>query len=286
MTNKQFESQRHNANESELGRKSDYDPSYNPERLFPIPRSPKREELGLEPTKLPFSGYDIWNHYEVSWLNQKGKPVVAVAEIIYDCASPFLIESKSLKLYFNSFNNTMFHHADDVAETIKRDLQARIKASVFVAVQPLNQLELTSVHQQFTGVSLDELDIECSAYNINPDFLSVRDKVVEETLHSDLLKSNCLVTNQPDWGSIQIHYKGHQINHVGLLQYLISFRNHNEFHEQCIERIFIDILNICKPEELTVYGRYTRRGGLDINPFRSTKPIHATKIENIRLIRQ
>lgn len=286
MTNKLLENQQHNANASELGRKSDYDPLYNPERLFPIPRAPKREELGLDSGTLPFSGYDIWNHYEVSWLNQKGKPVVAIAEVIYDCSSPFLIESKSLKLYFNSLNNTVFDCAEDVAETIKHDIEARVKTSVFVAIQPLNRIEMASVNKQFAGVYLDELDIECSAYTVNPDFLSVHDNMVEETLHSDLLKSNCLVTNQPDWGSIQIHYQGHQINHAGLLQYLISFRNHNEFHEQCIERIFMDLLNVCKPKELTVYGRYTRRGGLDINPYRSTQSKPAATIENIRLVRQ
>lgn len=272
-------------NQSELGKKSDYSATYDPTRLYPIARAGKREEIGINPKNLPFFGFDCWNHYEVSWLNTKGKPEVAIAEIIYDCNSPMLIESKSLKLYFNSFNNTKYQDIHQLQNVIEADLSACIDAPVFVKITSLEKIKDSKLHHAFTGKCLDNLDVECSIYLVEPSFLTVSNDVVEETLYSDLLKSNCLVTNQPDWGSVQIIYKGKQINHEGLLKYIISFRNHNEFHEQCIERIFIDIKNYCKPEQLTVYGRYTRRGGLDINPYRSTESIDSSG-KNFRLIRQ
>ena len=273
------------ADASELGKSSDYDSSYNPNRLYPIPRAGKREEIGIDPNNPPFFGFDCWNHYEVSWLNHKGKPIVAIVEVIYDCHSPNIIESKSLKLYFNSFNNTKFNNCSVLATIIKNDLEASVGANVSVTVHRLETLNNVVLQTTFQGESLDTLDIECSVYQVTPSFLSVHDEWVEETLCSDLLKSNCLVTNQPDWGSIQIAYVGKKIHREGLLKYLISYRNHNEFHEQCIERVFIDIMRYCKPTSLTVYGRYTRRGGLDINPYRTTeKAPFANK--NERLIRQ
>ncbi|MCW8442460.1 NADPH-dependent 7-cyano-7-deazaguanine reductase QueF [Fluoribacter gormanii] len=273
------------AAKSELGKKSAYDDTYNPDRLYPIPRAGKRQEIGVDPMQLPFYGFDCWNHYEVSWLNNKGKPMIAIAELFYDCSSPNLIESKSLKLYFNSFNNTRIQNVDELENTIKIDLQARVGAEVWVKLHLLDTAYQFAVQQSLTGESLDHLDIECSVYLVEPSFLSTSDEVVEEQLFSNLLKSNCLVTNQPDWGSVQISYKGKKINREGLLKYLVSFRNHNEFHEQCIERIFVDIMNYCKPEQLTVYGRYTRRGGLDINPYRSTEMTSFTD-KNLRLVRQ
>lgn len=272
------------ADASELGKKTEYDQSYNPDRLFPIPRAGKRKEIGIEPNKLPFYGFDCWNHYEVSWLNAKGKPLVAIAEIYYDCTSPCIIESKSLKLYFNSFNNSKFKSIEEVANTIKKDLEKAIDSEVTIIIHQLGHAP-SSLHEKFTGICIDDLDVECTKYMVAPDYLSTSDEQVTETLYSDLLKSNCLVTNQPDWGSVQIIYKGKKISHEGLLQYLVSFRNHNEFHEQCIERIFADIMKHCKPEELTVYGRYTRRGGLDINPYRSTKKTDFKNM-NFRLVRQ
>ncbi|WP_454786164.1 NADPH-dependent 7-cyano-7-deazaguanine reductase QueF [Legionella sp. WA2024007413] len=273
------------AEQSELGKKSAYDDTYNPDRLYPIPRSGKRQEIGVDPKQLPFYGFDCWNHYEVSWLNAKGKPMVAIAELFYDCSSPNLIESKSLKLYFNSFNNTRIQNVDELENTIKKDLQERVGAEVGVKIYLLEKADQFVVHQSLMGESLDHLDVECSVYLVEPSFLATSNEVVEETLYSNLLKSNCLVTNQPDWGSVQIDYKGRKIDREGLLKYLVSYRNHNEFHEQCIERIFIDILNYCKPEKLTVYGRYTRRGGLDINPYRSTEKTSFIN-KNLRLIRQ
>lgn len=271
------------SNESELGKKSDYESSYNPNRLYPIPRAAKRQEIGIKPDCLPFYGFDCWNHYEVSWLNDKGKPMVGIAEIIYDCRSPKLIESKSLKLYFNSFNNTKISSIEALESIVKHDLEQRIEAEVKVHIVTLEQAKGFNI-QAFAGESIDALDVECSVYLVDPVFLTVENDVVSETLCSDLLKSNCLVTNQPDWGSIQITYTGKKINREGLLKYLVSFRNHNEFHEQCIERIFVDIMDCCKPASLTVYGRYTRRGGLDINPYRSTEQTAFT--DNLRLIRQ
>ena len=273
------------ADQSELGQQSEYDNKYNPERLFAIPRAPKRKEINLNPVTLPFYGFDCWNHYEVSWLNPKGKPMVALAVITYDCHSPFIVESKSLKLYFNSFNNNIFPDAKTVEQTISRDLGSCIDGEVTVTVTPLTEIANQTIQTSFSGICLDVLDIECTDYLVNADYLTTSKEQIEEVVYSDLLKSNCLVTNQPDWGSVQITYRGKKINHENLLKYLVSFRNHNEFHEQCIERIFTDIMTRCQPESLTVYGRYTRRGGLDINPYRSTQPC-TTENQNIRLIRQ
>ena len=265
----------------ELGKSSTYEAEYNPDKLFAIARKPKRDEIGIVDTA-PFLGFDLWNHYEVSWLNAKGKPQVAIAEIFYDCNSTNIIESKSMKLYFNTFNNTRFASTDSLIQTIKNDISSRIGGDVMVK---LLDVDTTSEISKFTGICIDNLDIECDTYLVNPNLLQTENERTQETLYSHLLKSNCLVTNQPDWASVQITYKGNKINHESLLKYLISFRNHNEFHEQCIERIFMDITRECKPEELTVYGRYTRRGGLDINPLRTS---HADKLvlNNLRLLRQ
>jgi 7-cyano-7-deazaguanine reductase len=273
-----------NPEHSELGKKAEYDPHYNPDKLFPIPRKGKRDEIGV-PDHLPFFGFDLWNHYEVSWLNEKGKPVVALAEISYGCETPCIIESKSMKLYFNSFNNTKFKDEAAVQAIVKKDIEARVGGATSVKIITLNQLNNDTLYATFSGECLDNLDIECSSYLVEPSLLSAEDNIVEETLVSNLLKSNCLVTNQPDWGSVQITYTGKKINREGLLRYIVSFRNHNEFHEQCIERIFMDIMKHCQPEALTVYGRYTRRGGLDINPYRSTKN-STPDMKNLRLYRQ
>lgn len=268
----------------ELGNKSEYQSLYNPEKIFPISRAHKRMEIGIDPENPPFNGFDLWNHYEVSWLNEKGKPMVATAEIIYDCHSPNIVESKSLKLYFNTLNNTQFKSLAEVEETVNKDLAASLHSAVAVKIRVLGEHPHMPVQDSFVGECIDGLDISCSIYSVEPSFLTRSMDVVEETLYSDLLKSNCLVTFQPDWGSVWIHYKGPKIDREGLLRYIVSFRNHNEFHEQCIERIFVDIKNRCTPQELTVYGRYTRRGGLDINPYRTTNS--AQEIVNIRLPRQ
>jgi len=275
----------HNPASSPLGKQSSYNTPYDPDKLFPMPRSAQRITLGIDPANPPFYGFDCWNHYEVSWLNEKGKPIVALAHILYDCNSPNIVESKSLKLYFNSLNSTVFKDVATLTATVQHDLATRIGAAVSVNITPLDQVADDKVHRAFAGHCLDAQDIDCAEYQVNPALLFTEDNNVEETLYSDLLKSNCLVTNQPDWGSVQISYKGKQINHAGLLKYIVSFREHNEFHEHCIERIFVDIMQQCHPLELTVYGRYTRRGGLDINPYRSTKNV-SFEGKNLRFCRQ
>ncbi len=270
---------------SDLGKNITYDSTYNPNRLFPVPRDLKRKEIGIHDHNLPFYGVDCWNHYEVSWLNENGKPIVALAEIIYDCTTPNIVESKSLKLYFNSLNQTKLKNTQTFIEIVEKDLSDCVGGEVNVNVVHLLDAKHINYFTHFKGICLDSIDTDCSIYTVDNSYLTTRDQLVEETLYSDLLKSNCLVTNQPDWGSVQISYRGNQINHEGLLKYIVSFRLHNEFHEQCIERIYVDIMQRCKPEKLTVHGRYTRRGGIDINPFRSSEK-SATLGNDFRLIRQ
>ena len=266
---------------SPLGKSSAYVDLYTPDLLFPIPRKAKRDEIGV-PDALPFHGYDIWNAYEISWLNQKGKPIVATAEIVIPANSACIIESKSFKLYLNSFNNTHFDSEERVRNHLIEDLSRAAGATVSVTFISLSVEN--AAFSALNGTYLDNIDVTVHEYTTNPALLSTEHIVISETVHSHLLKSNCLVTGQPDWGSVEIDYTGQKINHEGLLRYLISFRNHNEFHEQCVERIFMDIMRQCNPTELTVYARYTRRGGLDINPFRSTQPYQVTR--NPRLLRQ
>lgn len=268
--------------QSQLGKKSDYETSYNPQLLFPLPRAIKRNELGIDDKNPGFYGLDIWTHYEISWLNTKGKPCVAVGEISYPASSPNIIESKSMKLYFNSFNGTRFKNDSQIIDTVIRDLSQAVGAPVKFKLLPVDN---ESHLYKFTGVNLDTLDVECDVYQPHPDYLSCSSKIVSESLYSNLLKSNCAVTFQPDWGSLYIKYTGRQIEHEGLLKYIISLRDHNEFHEQCVERIFYDIMTKCKPSELTVYARYTRRGGLDINPYRTLDKDFIAP-DNNRMLRQ
>lgn len=267
-----------------LGKSSAYITQYTANLLFPIPRQNKRDEIGLLPGVLPFYGFDTWNAYEVSWLNPKGKPMVAIVQFDIDCSSTHIIESKSFKLYLNSFNNTKFDSIDDVKQILQQDISHAVNGNVAVNLFKLRDFTGQTI-ENFSGESLDDYDISFDCYEISSAYLSSNpQKIVEETLVSDLLKSNCLVTGQPDWGAIQIKYSGSKIDKEGLLRYIVSFRNHNEFHEQCVERIFMDIINRCKPTTLTVEARYTRRGGLDINPVRSTEQILPTK--NLRMPRQ
>jgi 7-cyano-7-deazaguanine reductase len=280
--------------QSTLGKASAYADQYDASLLFPIPRSEKRSEIGLNST-LPFMGADLWTAFELSWLNARGKPHIAIAQIIIPCESPNIVESKSVKLYFNSFNNTRFagskHGADEVREAIASDIGAAVFGSPRgerkVGVRLISQEAFHDEKvRELDGVLLDRLDVECTHYTPAPQLLSsaVDEQPVSETLISHLLKSNCLVTGQPDWGSVQIEYSGPQIDQSGLLQYIVSFRNHNEFHEQCVERIYMDIWQRCKPIKLTVYARYARRGGVDINPFRTSHP--QAMPANIRSARQ
>lgn len=268
----------------ELGKHSSYINQYDPSKLFPIERLTKRLEIGINSHPLPFYGHDIWNHYEVSCLNHKGKPMVFLAMIRYNCHSPFIIESKSMKLYFNTFNNSRFENAQTLASIIQKDISSCVETNAEVMLYPLHQAPSFQNITDFNGRCLDDLDITVEKFELNPTILATSQIIVEETVFSHLLKSNCLVTHQPDWGSIFIHYRGPKIIDESLLKYIVSFRDHNEFHEQCIERIFMDIMQHCKPTMLTVYGRYTRRGGLDINPIRSTEK--DVNISYFRLIRQ
>lgn len=267
---------------SPLGKQSAYIDHYAPELLFPIARKVKRDEIHV-PQPLPFHGYDLWNAFELSWLNSFGKPCVATAVITFPADSDFLIESKSLKLYLNSFNQTTFNSLDDVKNTMASDLSKAANKPVSVDITLL-QKNTGDIFSSLEGFCLDDLPVQIDTYQPNPDFLVTNKVIVTETVYSHLLKSNCLVTGQPDWGSVEIHYTGPQINHEGLLKYIVSFRGHNEFHEQCVERIFMDILTRCNPNNLSVFARYTRRGGLDINPYRSTSPVFS--IRNPRLTRQ
>ncbi len=270
--------------QSQLGKPSSYADQYDAALLFPIARADKRAELGVL-DKQPFFGADMWTAYELSWLNLRGKPQVALAHITVPCESPFIVESKSVKLYLNSFNNTRFEDAREVRERIRADISAATGAGIGVKTIGPELFDREPVHEM-DGLNLDRLDIECLHFTPAPELLFAEfdEAPVSETLTSNLLKSNCLVTGQPDWGSVQIAYSGPQINQEGLLQYLVSFRNHNEFHEQCVERIFMDVWTRCKPLRLSVYARYTRRGGVDINPFRCSYP--AQLPPNVRTARQ
>ena len=275
---------------SQLGKASAYIDQYDAALLYPLPREAKRREIGIA-ASVPFLGADLWTAFELSWLNPRGKPQVALAHITIPCESTHIVESKSFKLYLNSFNNTRFDSADAVRERMRHDLSAAIwhggpvQATAGVRLLLPELFDREPVHE-LDGLCIDRLDVECTHYQPTPDLLSaaLHEKPVDETLVSHLLKSNCLVTGQPDWGSVQIRYSGPQIDQAGLLQYIVSFRNHNEFHEQCVERIYMDILARCKPTKLMVYARYTRRGGLDINPWRSSHP--QLPPANVRTARQ
>jgi 7-cyano-7-deazaguanine reductase len=280
--------------QSQLGKPSPYVDQYDASLLFPIARQDKRAEIGILGAA-PFFGADMWTAFELSWLNPRGKPQLAIAHFTVPCESRNIIESKSLKLYLNSFNNTKFASSDEVKTRLRTDLSEAVwrdstpadKAPPTIGVTLISAdlFDREPVHEM-DGLSLDRLDIDCTRYTPAPELLTVTsdEAPVSEVFTSNLLKSNCLVTGQPDWGSVQISYTGDQIEQGGLLQYLVSFRNHNEFHEQCVERIFMDIWTRCKPMKLAVYARYTRRGGLDINPFRTSYPAALPK--NVRMARQ
>ncbi|MGH8821465.1 MAG: NADPH-dependent 7-cyano-7-deazaguanine reductase QueF [Rhodoferax sp.] len=276
--------------DSLLGKPTLFADRYDASLLFPIARAPQREALGVRGA-LPFFGADLWTAFELSWLNPRGKPQVALAHIVVPCESPYLVESKSFKLYLGSFSNTRFADEQAVRECIRSDLNDAVwrggplQSSVGVRILAPALFDQEPVHE-LDGLSLDRLDIECSRYTPAPELLTAAfdEQPVTEVLTSNLLKSNCPVTGQPDWAGVQIRYSGPQIGQGGLLQYLVSFRNHSGFHEHCVERIFMDIWTRCQPVQLAVYARYTRRGGLDINPFRTSYP--QALPPNVRTARQ
>ena len=288
--------------QSQLGKATAYPDQYAPQTLFPIARQPQRSELGMTAgAALPFTGADLWTGYELSWLNPRGKPQVALVQVTVPCETPCIVESKSFKLYLNSFSNSRFASADEVRQRIAEDVGAAVwqpvasvsqqasggapPSTVGVRLVLPEQFAAQSV-QELEGLSLDRLDVECSDYQPAPHWLraDTAESAVTETLTSHLLRSNCPVTQQPDWGDIQISYSGAPIDQEGLLRYIVSLRNHNGFHEHCVERIFMDILRHCRPSRLTVYARYTRRGGLDINPLRTNHP--GPLPPNVRTARQ
>lgn len=257
---------------SPLGKATTYADRYDASLLFPIPRQAKRDEIGVDGAALPFHGLDIWNGYELSWLDPRGKPMVAVAEFRFPATTPNIVESKSFKLYLNSFAQEAMASRDALAAILVRDLSAASGGPVGVVLHAPEDLNGVPLHEP-EGVLLDDQDLDFDSYGPpRADFLSTHEGEAREVLVSHLLRSNCPVTGQPDWGSVQISYTGAPIDRAGLLRYLVSFRQHTEFHEQCVERIFMDLRARCAPRELAVYARYTRRGGLDINPFRSTDP--------------
>ncbi|QWD03599.1 NADPH-dependent 7-cyano-7-deazaguanine reductase QueF [Polynucleobacter paneuropaeus] len=274
-------------NSLQLGKSTPYPDQYDPNLLFPIQRSVNRAKLGIkEYAPLPFMGIDIWNAYELSWLNAKGKPQIALAEFQIPADSPNMIESKSFKLYLNSLNNSRFENEDELRQRLIADLSKVAGSQITTRINPTDAIAKQGM-EEMGGVLLDRLDIEVdSAAGADPSLLGVNESFspVEQCLVSHLLKSNCPVTGQPDWASLQIRYQGRPILEEGLLRYLIGFRQLGEFHEHCVETIFCDIKQQCKPEKLSVYARYTRRGGLDINPFRTD--YNAVWPDNTRHARQ
>jgi 7-cyano-7-deazaguanine reductase len=267
-----------------LGRDVAYPDAYAPELLHAISRVPNRAELGIGAT-LPFHGVDIWNAYELSWLDARGKPEVAIAQFRIPAVSPCIIESKSFKLYLNSYNRERIADRAELHARLVRDLSTAAGVAVEVDLTSADQFS-DAVLSELEGESIDGQRLDIDDYGPpNAVHLGVgaAAAVVEESLVSNLLKSNCPVTGQPDWASVQIRYRGARIERAGLLRYLISFREHAEFHEQCVERIFVDVMRECAPLSLSVYARYTRRGGLDINPWRAS---HADAPANPRGARQ
>lgn len=264
-------------------KKTEYVTTYRPSLLESLARSEQRLPLGVEDNNLPFSGMDVWNAYEFSWLNLKGKPEVAVARFEVLAASPRLIESKSLKLYLGSFSQTKFGHRSEVIATLESDLSLAARSPVRASLMMREHVIQLGV-SDLVGTSLDTLDLDVDQYEWDPSYLKVESNtIVRESLFTHLFRSLCPLTGQPDAASVHIQYNGESINHEGLLRYLVSYRSHAEFAEQIAERIFIDIMNHCAPDKLTVYAYFTRRGGIDINPFRSHEDMPPT---DLRLWRQ
>jgi 7-cyano-7-deazaguanine reductase len=253
--------------DSPLGKPAAYGDRYDPRLLFPMERAPQRAALGLGDA-LPFSGADLWTTYEISWLNPRGKPEVAIGLVTVPAGSPRIVESKSLKLYLNSFSQTAFESVASVERTIAADLGRAFGAAVAVELVGPGRFAALRI-TELEGESIDDLGVEVRDYTPRPALLAASGAVVDEALVSHLFKSNCPVTGQPDWGSVQVRYRGPRIDRAGLLRYLVSYRRHAGFHEHCVERIFVDVHERCRPERLTIYARFARRGGIDINPFRS-----------------
>jgi 7-cyano-7-deazaguanine reductase len=270
------------ARESPLGRRVEARRVLDPAVLFPIARAEGRRRLGLAGPP-PFFGFDVWNAYELSWLDPRGKPCIALATFVVPADSATIVESKSLKLYLNSFAGTRFASRETVHATLESALRVAFGGEVAVALRSHEEAACEAT-AALEGECLDDLPVEITDYTPNPARLSAAGPVVEESLVCNLLKSNCPVTGQPDWGSVQVRYRGPRIDREGLLRYVVSFREHDDFHEHCVERMFVDLADRCAPERLAVYARYTRRGGIDINPFRSS--VKEPPPPNVRTPRQ
>jgi len=268
--------------ESPLGQRSEYPDEYSPDLLFAISRIENRATLGLG-EDLPFQGVDIWNAWELTWLGMNGQPQVATLEIQVPATSPNIVESKSLKLYLNSFSMSRYDSADTVRRVIEGDLTQYVGAGVHILLCRPETNEGRAV-DKLPGTCIDELEVDCDNWDVDADLLAADSSdLVSESLHSHCLRSLCPVTSQADTGSVLIAYEGPKIDPVSLLRYIVSFRQHKDFHEACVERMFLDIKDRCAPDKLSVYARYQRRGGIDINPFRSD---FETETLNLRLWRQ
>ncbi len=264
-----------------LGRASHNPVTYTPSLLRSIARAESRQQAGIG-ASLPFRGEDAWNCYEFSWLNARGRPEVAVIKIQVPCSSSHIVESKSLKLYLNSYAQTTFGNRSELVSTLDSDLALAFRSPVIVALLDVDR----NVDRigDLPGHCLDDLDVAIDAYHRDPDLIDcVADEVtVRETHYTHLFRSVCPVTGQPDWASIMVQYVGRRIEAESLLRYLVSYRNHAAFHESTIELIFMDLMRCASPDHLTIYGRFQRRGGIDINPFRSTDESIAPSIRMVR----
>jgi 7-cyano-7-deazaguanine reductase len=265
---------------TELGKKTRYSDSYDPSLLCPIPRVKARQSTDKV---LPFVGIDLWTAYELSWLNLDGLPQIAIVEFIIPCDSESIVESKSFKLYLNTFIQTRFSSMEAIQSQLVKDLSAATGAVVDVSLYEIAEYQGIQPVSEPKGLCIDRQSLVIDTYSPEPSLLAIEsDQQVSETLYSHLLKTNCPVTDQPDWASIYVSYKGAKIDRAGLLKYIVSYRQHQDFHEQCVEQIFIDIMSACAPAELSVYARYMRRGGLDINPFRSNHCTHPPLFRQVR----
>lgn len=264
---------------SPLSKRSEYPTHYSPGVLYPIARKINRAEFLEQPKILPFQGYDLWNAYEVSWLQPSGLPKAAIARFIIPANSPNIIESKSFKLYLNSLNNSKFKDEEELKSILEKDISAALDAPSQVALIDLNS---NTLQGQISGKCLDTIVTDCQYYQPNAKLLITKDTHTCERLYTHLFRSNCPVTYQPDWATVIIDYEGNAIDHSNLLRYLVSYRNHAQFHEHCIEMIFTDIMAYCQPNTLCVEAKFTRRGGMDINPIRANYPVTNCMLNTIR----
>ena len=265
-----------------LGHATTYPDAYDAALLFPVPRAPQRAELGLTGA-MPFSGADIWTAYEMSWLDVRGKPQVAIATFVVPADSHAIVDSKSVKLYLGAFAQSRFDGTAEVRATLERDLAAATGGPVQVALDA-PAMFLAARCADLEGERLDDLPVAVQRYQPTPELLAADGPEVEETLKTDLFRSLCPITFQPDFASLQVTYRGPAIDRAALLRYLVSFRCHPGFHEHCVERIFVDIAAQCRCDALSVYARFTRRGGVDINPFRTNAGLSVPA--NMRTARQ